>query len=67
MANRPRAPVYPVVFFYTPRAQDLDEGLVKNNATYAALALNPDDEKDLLSLWIEQTDGADSGSRRSTN
>jgi hypothetical protein len=32
--------------------------LVKNKAVYVALALNPDGEKDVLGLWIEQTEGA---------
>jgi hypothetical protein len=34
------------------------DGLVKNKAVYVALALNPDGEKDVLGLWIEQTEGA---------
>ena len=29
-----------------------------NKAVYLALALNPDGEKDVLGLWIEQTEGA---------
>ena len=56
--NRPLDPVYPVVFFDTPRVKIRDEGLVKNKAVYVALALNPDGEKDVLGLWIEQTEGA---------
>jgi putative transposase len=35
-----------------------DEGLVKNKAVYVALALNPDGDKDVLGLWIEQSEGA---------
>src|ERR1700745_540514 len=38
--------------------QDRDEGLVKNKAVYVALACNSDGEKDVLGLWIEQTEGA---------
>ena len=34
------------------------ESAVKNKAVYVALALNPDGEKDVLGLWIEQTEGA---------
>ena len=35
-----------------------DEGLVKNKAVYVALAFNSDGEKEVLGLWIEQTEGA---------
>src|SRR5246127_3381219 len=56
--NRPLDPVYPVVFFDALRVKIRDEGLVKNKAVYVALALNPDGEKDVLGIWIEQTEGA---------
>ena len=56
--NRPLDPVYPVVFFDALRVKIRDEGLVKNKAVYVALALDPDGEKDVLGLWIEQTEGA---------
>src|SRR5580692_11252822 len=50
--------MYPVVFFDALRVKIRDEGLVKNKAVYVALALNPDGEKDVLGLWIEQSEGA---------
>lgn len=56
--NRPLDPVYPVVFFDALRVKIRDEGIVKNKAVYVALALNPDGEKEVLGLWIEQTEGA---------
>ena len=56
--NRPLDPVYPVVFLDALRVKIRDEGLVKNKAVYVALALNPDGEKDVLGLWIEQNEGA---------
>jgi len=56
--NRPLDHVYPVVFFDALRVKIRDEGLVKNKAVYVALALNPDGEKDVLGLWIEQSEGA---------
>jgi transposase-like protein len=56
--NRPLDPVYPVVFFDAMRVKIRDEGLVRNKAVYIALALNPDGEKDVLGLWIEQSEGA---------
>src|SRR5580658_8463303 len=56
--TRPLDPVYPVVFFDALRVKIRDEGMVKNKAVYVALALNPDGEKDVLGLWIEQSEGA---------
>jgi putative transposase len=56
--TRPLDPVYPVVFFDALRVKIRDEGLVKNKAVYVALALNPDGDKEVLGLWIEQTEGA---------
>lgn len=56
--SRPLEAVYPVVFFDALRVKIRDEGVVKNKAVYVALALNADGEKDVLGLWIEQTEGA---------
>src|SRR5215472_1404582 len=56
--NRPLDPVYPVVFFDALRVKIRDEGLVGNKAVYIALALNGQGEKEVLGLWIEQTEGA---------
>jgi putative transposase len=56
--NRPLDAVYPIVFFDALRVKIRDEGLVKNKAVYVALAYNADGEKDVLGLWIEQTEGA---------
>jgi putative transposase len=61
--NRPLDRVYPVVFFDALRVKIRDEGLVKNKAVYVALALNPDGEKSVLGLWIEQPRAPNSGSR----
>jgi putative transposase len=56
--NQPLDPVYPVIFFDALRVKIRDEGLVKNKAVYVALAFNADGEKEVLGLWIEQTEGA---------
>src|SRR6516225_10087382 len=56
--SRPLDPVYPVIFFDALRVKIRDEGLVKNKAVYVALAFNADGEKEVLGLWIEQTEGA---------
>jgi putative transposase len=56
--SRPLDPVYPIVFFDALRVKIRDEGLVKNKAVYVALAFNANGEKEVLGLWIEQTEGA---------
>ncbi|HWA92064.1 MAG TPA: IS256 family transposase, partial [Rhizomicrobium sp.] len=56
--GRPLEPVYPVVFFDALRVKIRDEGTVKNKAVYVALGLKPCGDKDVLGLWIEQTEGA---------
>lgn len=56
--SRPLDPVYPVVFFDALRVKIRDEGMVKNKAVYVALGLSPSGDKDVLGLWIEQTEGA---------
>lgn len=56
--NRPLDAVYPVVFFDALRVKIRDEGLVKNKAVYVALAMTCEGEKEVLGLWIEQTEGA---------
>jgi putative transposase len=56
--NRPLDPVYPVVFFDALRVKIRDEGLVRNKAVYVALAITCEGDKEVLGLWIEQTEGA---------
>jgi len=56
--QRPLAPLYPVVFFDALRVKIRDEGAVKNKAVYLALGVLPDGQRDVLGLWIEQTEGA---------
>jgi len=56
--QRPLASLYPVVFFDALRVKIRDEGTVKSKAVYVALGVTPDGHKDVLGLWIEQTEGA---------
>ena len=56
--NRPLDRVYPVIFFDALRVKIRDEGLVRNKAVYVALALTMEGEKEVLGLWVEQTEGA---------
>jgi transposase-like protein len=51
-------PLDPVIFFDALRVRIRDEGLVRNKAVYVALALTGEGEKEVLGLWIEQTEGA---------
>jgi transposase-like protein len=55
---RPLEPLYPVVFFDALRVKIRDEGVVRSKAIYLALAVLPDGSRDILGLWIEQTEGA---------
>ncbi len=56
--NRPLDAVYPVIIFDAIRVKIRDEGVVRNKAVYLALAFTMGGTKDVLGLWIEQTEGA---------
>jgi len=56
--GRPLEAVYPVVFFDALRVKIRDEAVVRSKAIYLALAILPDGTRDILGLWIEQTEGA---------
>jgi putative transposase len=56
--SRPLDAVYPVVFFDALRVKIRDEGLVRNKAVYLALAITGEGDKEVLGLWIEQSEGA---------
>ena len=56
--RRPLDPMYPVVFFDALRVKIRDEAIVRSKAIYLALAVLPDGTRDILGLWIEQTEGA---------
>src|SRR5437762_338278 len=55
---RPLEAMYPVVFFDALRVKIRDEAVVRSKAVYLALAVLPDGSRDILGLWIEQTEGA---------
>jgi len=46
------------VFLDALRVKIRDDGLVRNKAVYVALGLTMDGDKEVLGLWIEQTEGA---------
>jgi len=55
--QRPLEAVYPVVLFDCLRVKIRDEGVVRNKAVYVALGVDQAGRKDVLGLWIEQTEG----------
>jgi putative transposase len=56
--NRPLEALYPLVVLDALRVKVRDEGTVRNKAVYVALGVRPDGTKEVLGLWIEQTEGA---------
>jgi len=55
---RPLEPMYPVVFFDALRVKIREDAVVRNKAVYLALGVLPDGSRDILGLWIENTEGA---------
>jgi transposase-like protein len=55
---RPLEPMYPVVFFDALRVKIREDAVVRNKAIYLALGVLPDGTRDILGLWIENTEGA---------
>jgi transposase-like protein len=56
--TRPLETMYPVVFFDALRVKIREDGMVRNKAVYLALGVLADGTRDILGLWIEQTEGA---------
>ena len=56
--QRPLDPVCPVVFLDAVRVRIRDEGTVRNKAVHVGLGIRADGTKEILGLWIEQTEGA---------
>jgi putative transposase len=56
--SRPLDPMYALVFFDALRVKMRDEGTVRNKAVYLAIGVSPEGRKEVLGIWIEQTEGA---------
>lgn len=56
--NRPLDTCYPLVFFVAIRVKIRDEDFGRNKAVHIALGILPDGIREILGLWIEQTEGA---------
>lgn len=57
--SRPLEPTYAVVFFDALRIKIRDEGPVRNKAMYLAVGIRCSGHKEILGLWIDQSEGAD--------
>jgi transposase-like protein len=55
---RPLESMYPVVFFDALRVKIREDAVVRNKAVYLALGVLADGTRDILGLWIENTEGA---------
>lgn len=56
--SRPLSTVYPILYFDALFVKSRQEGPVKNKAVYLALGINLEGEKELLGLWIAETEGS---------
>ncbi|MDD5057198.1 MAG: IS256 family transposase [Sideroxydans sp.] len=56
--SRPLDALYPIVYMDCIHAKVRDAGAVRTKAVYLALGINMAGEKELLGIWIAQTEGA---------
>ncbi len=56
--TRPLDALYPIVYLDCIHVKTRDSGTVRTKAVYLALGINMAGEKELLGLWIAQTEGA---------
>jgi len=56
--SRPLEPVYPIVYLDCIHVKVRDTGAVRVKAVYLAIGINLNGEKEVLGLWIAQTEGA---------
>jgi putative transposase len=56
--SRPLSSVYPIVYLDALQVKVKDQGAIRNKAIYLALGINLAGEKELLGLWVSQTEGA---------
>jgi len=56
--NRPLDDIYPIVFFDALVVKGRTDGRVLNKSVYTAIGINMEGEKEVLGLWIAETEGA---------
>ncbi|MBL1262678.1 IS256 family transposase [Methylomicrobium sp. RS1] len=55
--SRPLEPIYPIVYLDCIHVKVRDTGAVRVKAVYLAIGINLNGEKEVLGLWIAQTEG----------
>ena len=55
--SRPLDAVYPLVYLDCIHVKIRDAGVVRAKAIYLTIAINIDGKKEVLGLWIPQTEG----------
>ena len=55
---RPLDPLYPILYFDCLFVKSRQDGPIRNKAVYLALGVNLQGEKELLGMWLAQTEGA---------
>jgi putative transposase len=56
--SRPLEAIYPIVYLDAIFIKQRTNGHVQNHAVYLALGINLEGQKDLLGLWLAETEGA---------
>lgn len=56
--GRPLSPVYPILYFDALFVKSRQEGPVQTKAVYLALGVGVNGEKELLGLWMSESEGA---------
>jgi putative transposase len=56
--RRPLGSVYPILYLDALQVKVKDQGTIRNKAIYLALGVGLTGEKELLGLWVSQTEGA---------
>lgn len=56
--NRPLEGMYPIVYFDALFVKSRQGGMASNRAVYLALAINLEGQKELLGMWINDSEGA---------
>jgi len=56
--NRPLEPLYPIVYLDALMVKVRDEGHIQNKAIYVVLGVNLEGQKEVLGLWVAQSEGA---------
>src|ERR1700693_5947539 len=56
--SRPLEELYPIVYLDALMVKVRDEGHIQNKAIYVVLGVDLEGQKEVLGLWVAQTEGA---------